>query len=164
MLLVAFVVMPIVEIWTILQVGAVIGAWWTVVLLVLDSLVGAWLVRREGARSFRAFQESVSRGGVPGREMADGALILVGGALMLTPGFVTDAFGALCVLPPTRALLRSALAGAIARRVVVGPVGPLSGFGGPAGQIAIMHKELVEEKRWLSDEHFAGWGNLDGSA
>ena len=122
-LFVAFVVMPIVEIWTILQVGSVIGAWWTVVLLVLDSLVGAWLVRREGARSFRAFQDAVSRGGVPGREIADGALILVGGALMLTPGFVTDVLGALCVLPPTRAMMRGALAGAIARRVVVGPFG-----------------------------------------
>ncbi len=129
-LFVAFVVMPVLEIWTILQVGSVIGAWWTVVLLVLDSLVGAWLVRREGARSFRAFQEATRRGSVPGREIADGALILFGGALMLTPGFLTDAFGVLLVLPLTRPVFRAALARAISRRVVPGPVAGLGGFGG----------------------------------
>ena len=138
-LLVAFVVMPLIEIIVIIQVGSVIGAWWTVLLLVADSLVGAWLVRREGARAFRALQEALRRGAVPGREIADGALILVGGTLMLTPGFVTDALGIALVLPFTRPLFRGALTQAVTRRIVVGggpagPMGPMGpmGFGGPA--------------------------------
>ncbi len=139
-LLVAFVVLPLIEIVVIIQVGSVIGAWWTVLLLVADSLVGAWLVRREGARAFRALQEALRRGAVPGREIADGALILVGGTLMLTPGFVTDVLGIALVLPFTRPLFRGALTQAVTRRIVVGggtggPAGPMGpmGFGGAAG-------------------------------
>ncbi len=137
-LVVAFVVLPLVEIIVIIQVGSVIGAWWTVLLLVVDSLVGAWLVRREGARAWRSLQDALRRGAVPGREIADGALILVGGTLMLTPGFVTDVLGIALVLPFTRPLFRGALTQAVTRRLVVGggPVGPGgfgAGFGRPGG-------------------------------
>ena len=94
--------MPLVEIWTILQVGKVIGPWWTIALLVLDSIIGSWLIRREGGRAWAALREAINGGRMPARELADAALILVGGTLMLSPGFVTDAFGILLILPVTR--------------------------------------------------------------
>ena len=127
----AFVVVPLVEIWTIIQVGQVIGAWWTLGLLVLSGVVGSWLVKREGARTFRAFRDALSAGRLPHRELADGILILVGGTLMLTPGFFSDVVGIVMILPFTRPIGRSVLAGAISRRLLArtGPGG--AGHGGP---------------------------------
>ncbi len=119
LLVAAFIAVPLVEIYVIVQIGQVIGAWWTILLLVADSLVGAWLVRREGGRAWRSLRTALEERRMPHRELADGVLILVGGTLMLTPGFVTDAFGVLCILPVTRPLGRKALAGVISRRLVV---------------------------------------------
>ncbi|MCU1691377.1 MAG: FxsA cytoplasmic rane protein [Frankiales bacterium] len=122
-LVVALVVVPLVELYVLIQVGQVIGAGWTVLLLVADSLLGGWLLRREGRRTWAAFRAASSRGAVPGAEVADGALVILGGALMITPGFVTDAFGLACVLPPSRRVLRRALLSYAARRVVGGRPG-----------------------------------------
>jgi UPF0716 protein FxsA len=119
LLFVSFVVMPLVEIYVLIQVGQVIGAWPTVLLLVLDSMLGAWIVRHEGARAWRALNEALASGRMPATEIADGALILVGGALMLTPGFVTDVLGALVVLPFTRPIARRLLAQVVSRRLLV---------------------------------------------
>ncbi len=130
-LFVAFVVMPLVEIYVLIQVGQVIGAWPTILLLVADSMLGAWIVRREGARAWRALNEALASGRMPATELADGALILVGGALMLTPGFVTDILGALVVLPFTRPVARRMLAQVVSRRLVV--IGPVMGPGMPPG-------------------------------
>ncbi|TDD60121.1 FxsA family protein, partial [Actinomadura rubrisoli] len=116
-LVLAFLLIPVVEIYTIIQVGQVIGAWPTVALLLAESLLGGWIVRREGRRAWRALQETFQRGTVPDRELADAALVLVGGVLLLTPGFVTDVFGFLFVLPFTRPLVRRALSGYAARRM-----------------------------------------------
>jgi UPF0716 protein FxsA len=113
-----FVALPILEIWVIIQVGQEIGALWTVLLLVLESLLGAWIVKREGRRAWRALSDSLSTGRMPGRELADAALVLAGGTLLLTPGFVTDVFGFFAVLPFTRPLARKVLGWAVARRVV----------------------------------------------
>lgn len=118
LLLVAFVVVPLVEIYVIIQIGQVIGAWWTIALLVADSILGSWLVKREGARAWRALNVALGEGRMPARELADGMLILVGGILMLTPGFVLDIFGILCILPATRPLGRRVLSGVISRRLV----------------------------------------------
>ena len=118
-LLVAFIVVPIVEIYVIIQVGQVIGPWWTILLLILDSIVGSWLVRSEGGRAWRALRGALDSGRMPAKEIADGALILIGGTLMITPGFVTDAFGILLVLPMTRPLFRRVLTGVVTRRLVV---------------------------------------------
>jgi UPF0716 protein FxsA len=115
-LLVAFLVVPIVEIYVIIQVGQAIGALPTVVLLVLESALGAWIVRREGARAWRSLRGAIGSGRLPSRELADAALVLVGGVLLLTPGFVTDVFGFFFVLPPTRPLARRLLFALIARR------------------------------------------------
>jgi UPF0716 protein FxsA len=118
LLLLAFVAVPVIEIYVIIQIGQVIGAWWTILLLVADSIFGTWLVKREGSRAWRALSAALEERRMPARELADGVLILVGGTLMLTPGFVTDFFGVLCILPLTRPLGRKVLAGVISRRLV----------------------------------------------
>ena len=111
-----FVVVPIVEIYVIVQVGSAIGALPTILLLLIESLIGGWLVKREGKRAWAALRTTVSTGRMPAKELADAALVLVGGTLLLTPGFVTDVFGFFFVLPFTRPLARRLLTAAIARR------------------------------------------------
>ena len=112
--------------------GRTIGGWPTVGLLLFESALGAWLVRREGSRAWNALATALRSGRMPSRELTDAALVLVGGTLLLTPGFVTDIAGFFFVLPFTRALTRPILAAIIQRRllglVVGGPTG-----GGPAG-------------------------------
>lgn len=119
LLVVAFVVVPIVEIYVIIQVGQVIGAWWTIALLIADSVFGAWLVRREGRRAWRALTTTLQSGRMPSTELADGALVLVGGTLMISPGFVTDVAGIALILPFTRPVARGLLARWVTRRLVV---------------------------------------------
>ncbi len=136
----AFVLVPLLEIYVIVQVGQVIGAWWTILLLVADSLLGAWLLRHEGGRAWRNLRDSVQEGRLPSTEIADGGLILVGGTLMLAPGFVTDVLGILLVLPFTRPLFRGILASAVARRLVLDVTGP-----GPEPQGPVVRGEVVDD-------------------
>jgi UPF0716 protein FxsA len=129
----ALLVVPVVEIAVIVAVGRTIGGWPTLALLVAESLLGAWLVRREGSRAFGALRSALRDGRMPSRELADAALVLVGGTLLLTPGFVTDIVGFLFILPVTRPLARRWLELLVARRLL-GPVGgawPPSGPGAP---------------------------------
>jgi UPF0716 protein FxsA len=114
-LFVVFVVVPVVELAVLIQIGHVIGTWNAIGLLLLVSLAGAWLVKREGLGVLRRFRQQMDAGRVPGRELADGVLILFAGALLLTPGFVTDFFGLLLLVPPVRSAVR---AGAMHRVVV----------------------------------------------
>jgi len=118
-LFVAFLVVPVLEIYVIIQVGQVIGGWETVFLLLVESLLGAWIVKREGRRAWRMLRETLASGRMPDRELADAALILVGGVLLLTPGFISDFFGFLCVLPFTRPVVRRMLTAYAARKVGV---------------------------------------------
>lgn len=118
LLLLLFVVVPAAEIYVLIQVGQVIGAAPTVLLLVADALLGAWLLRREGRKAWRALQEAIGSHRVPAREVADGALVVLGGAFLLTPGFLTDIVGVLCLLPPTRAVLRRVLTRVLGRRLL----------------------------------------------
>lgn len=127
LLLVAFVLVPLVEIYVIIQVGQVIGAWWTILLLIADSVFGSWLVKREGRRAWQALQVALQEHRMPAKELADGMLILIGGILMLTPGFVLDIFGAVCILPFTRPVGRRLLSGFISRRLVNVAVAPFPG-------------------------------------
>jgi UPF0716 protein FxsA len=101
-LLVAFLLLPVAEIAVIIQVGQQIGAGWTVALLLAISVLGAWLVKHEGRRAWLELRTAIDSGQPPGRELTDAALILVGGTLLMTPGFVTDVVGLLLVLPMTR--------------------------------------------------------------
>ncbi|MDN3356304.1 FxsA family protein [Actinomadura sp. DC4] len=165
-LLIAFLVVPILEIYVILQVGHLIGGWPTVALLIIESLVGAWIVRREGRRAWRALTSTFQKGGLPDRELADAALVLVGGVLLLTPGFVTDVFGFLFVLPFTRPAVRWALSAYVGRRVRVAQsraAASFEGFGGTprprdgsgpqegsaagAGGPGVVRGEVIEEDR-----------------
>jgi UPF0716 protein FxsA len=118
-----FVVLPVVEIYVLIRIGQVIGAWWTVLLLLADGVFGSWLMKREGSRTWRALREALERGRMPARELADGALVLVGGTLLVTPGFVSDVAGLLLVLPFTRPLARAALTRFLTRRFLAGSVG-----------------------------------------
>lgn len=105
LLLVAFIVVPLVELAVIGRVNDWLGLPATLALLLLDSIIGAVLVKREGRRAWLAFRTALAEARWPGDEVVQGALVLVGGALLLTPGFVTDAVGLAAVLPPTRRLL-----------------------------------------------------------
>ncbi len=126
----AFVVMPLAELFVLIQVGQVIGAWWTIGLLVLASILGTWLLKREGGRAWRAVREALGSGRVPTKELADGTLVVLGGAMLLAPGFLSDVFGVLLVLPPTRAVVRRLVLPLVASRVTVtGIGGRASGFG-----------------------------------
>ena len=119
-----FVVVQIVEIWLLIQVGQAIGGWQTLLLLVADSLLGAWLLRREGRRTWRAFRQALEERRVPAREVADGVLVIIGGTLLITPGFLSDIVGLLLLLPPSRAAIRPMLTRLFAARFgVVGVLG-----------------------------------------
>ena len=116
----AFFVVPLVELALIIKVGAEIGVLNTVGLLILSSIVGGWLMKREGLGVVRRIQGSVEAGRVPGAELVDAFLILLGGALMLAPGFLTDVAGMALLLPPVRSLVRRVLRRRFATRVVRG--------------------------------------------
>ncbi len=119
LLVLLFIVVPIVELYVLIQVGQAIGILPTIALLILDSMLGAWLMKREGARAWRAFQAAVNERRLPHREVADGFLVLLGGAFLLTPGFLTDAIGLVLLLPPTRAGVRRILLATFGKRFVL---------------------------------------------
>ena len=114
----ALLVVPVAEIALIVAVGSVIGGWQTLALLLAESALGAYLVKHEGRRSWQALKGALNTGQMPGREMADAALILIGGALLLTPGFLTDLVGFFFILPFTRPITRRWLQRVVERRLV----------------------------------------------
>ena len=118
-LVLLFILVPILELYVIIQVGQEIGALWTIAILVADSILGSLLLRAQGRSAWRRFNEALSAGRPPAREVLDGVLIVFGGALLLTPGFATDVGGLLLLIPPTRAVIRGVLVRRLAKRVVV---------------------------------------------
>jgi UPF0716 protein FxsA len=123
-LVLLFIVVPIAELAVIIQVGQEIGVLWTVAILIADSVLGSVLMRAQGRTAWRRFNAAVQAGRVPAREVLDGALVIFGGALLLTPGFITDVLGLLLLIPPTRAVVRRILAGRLAHRMVASVTGP----------------------------------------
>jgi UPF0716 protein FxsA len=123
LLLALFIVVPLVELCVIIQVGEAIGVLWTIALLLADSILGTLLMRSQSRTAWRRFQLALAEGRPPAREVLDGVLVIFGGALLLTPGFVTDIFGAVFLLPPTRAVVRGLLMRRFAARLFVGAVG-----------------------------------------
>jgi UPF0716 protein FxsA len=119
LLVLLFIVVPLVELYVIIQVGQAIGVWWTLALLVADSVAGSLLMRSQGRAALRRFQAALAEGRVPSREILDGILVVFGGAFLLTPGFVTDVLGAILLVPPTRALVRRVLVRRFVPRMVV---------------------------------------------
>jgi UPF0716 protein FxsA len=120
-----FIVVPIVELYVIIKVGSLIGVWPTLALLLADAVLGSLLLRHQGRSAWRRFNAALAERRFPGKEVADGLLVAIGGTLLLTPGFVTDIVGAIFLIPPTRAIVRRLLRGVVTRRFIV--------MGGPAG-------------------------------
>ena len=131
LLVLLFIVVPIAELYVIIQVGELIGVWPTLMLLLLDAIVGSWLLKHEGRAAWRRFNQALAEKRIPAAEVADGFLVILGGALLIAPGFITDIFGILFLIPPTRALARKVLYRfTVGRVAIVGvPVGSVGGFG-----------------------------------
>jgi UPF0716 protein FxsA len=126
-LLFLFIALPIAEIYVIIQVGDAIGWVPTLFLLILDGFAGAALARSQGRAAWERFNLALSQGRVPARETFDGAMIMLGGAFLLAPGFITDIVGFALLIPPTRAVFRAVVARLAKRRVAFGwaiPSGP----------------------------------------
>jgi UPF0716 protein FxsA len=134
LLILLFIVVPIAELYVIIKVGELIGVLPTLILLLADALLGSWLLKHQGRGAWRRFNEALAARRFPGREVVDGALIIVGGTLLLTPGFLTDIVGVFLLLPPTRAITRRLLKRfTIGRFMVVGiPGGGRGAFGPPS--------------------------------
>ncbi len=124
LLIVLFITVPILELFVILQIGGEIGVGPTVLVLLADAVLGSLLARSQGRAAWRRFTDATRAGRPPAREVIDGALVLFGGALLLTPGFLTDIFGILLLLPPTRAVARRVLVKRLAHRMVVSMTAP----------------------------------------
>ncbi|MFY0542928.1 FxsA family protein [Brevibacillus sp. H7] len=105
-LVILFIVIPAVELWGLISIGKVIGGWNTVALVILSGLIGAWLAKQQGLQVLRLLQVQLSRGQMPTDALIDGALVLVGAVLLLTPGFITDLTGFLMLIPYTRMIIR----------------------------------------------------------
>ena len=117
-----FILLPIAELFVIIQVGQAIGLVPTLFLLLLDGILGAALARSQGRAAWLRFNQTMAAGRVPAREVIDGALIVFGGALLLSPGFITDIFGIVLLLPPSRAIIRAMLKRAAAKTPTGRPV------------------------------------------
>ncbi len=130
-ILLAFVLVPIVEIGVFIEVGGALGLWPTLGLILLTAVLGSWQLRLQGLATLAKARSQMDQGVMPAHELFDGLCLLVAGALLLTPGFVTDAVGALLFLPPFRAMLRIWAARHVVSHTVytAGPGGP----GHPAG-------------------------------
>ena len=115
LLLALFIVVPLVELYVIIKIGGAIGVLPTIALLLLDSILGTMLLRSQGRAVWARFQAALAENRIPGREVFDGAMVIIGGTLLLTPGFVTDVVGLVFLIPPTRDLVRR-LGTAIAKR------------------------------------------------
>jgi UPF0716 protein FxsA len=102
LLFIVFLVVPLVEIWLLIEVGSVIGAIWTVILVVLTAMIGAALVRAQGLATLSRSQAQLRAGELPAVEMFEGVALIVAGALLLTPGFFTDIVGFTLLVPPLR--------------------------------------------------------------
>jgi UPF0716 protein FxsA len=120
LLILLFILVPIAEIYVIIQVGQAIGPLPTIALLIVDSLLGAWLLRRQGRLAWLAFRDALAVGRMPHREILDGVMVILGGAFLLTPGFLTDIVGVVLLIPPTRRVIGRWVTRAALRR---GPLG-----------------------------------------
>lgn len=148
LLFLAFVVLPIVEMTILIKVGSIIGALNTIGLVLLTAVVGAAMLRQQGLATLMRANERLNSGELPAREVAEGILLAVGGALLITPGFVTDFAGLLCLMPFTRRWLATR----VLRRIVV--INTRQGFGASSGQnpFSEVHEEIIIEGEFRRDE------------
>ncbi|NOQ15021.1 MAG: exlusion protein FxsA [Methyloprofundus sp.] len=97
-----FLIVPFIEIYLLLQIGGIVGVFPTIALVVLTAIIGVGLLRQQGMATWQRFQDNLQKGEIPAYEMVEGPILLVGGALLLTPGFFTDVIGFACLIPPVR--------------------------------------------------------------
>ncbi len=116
-----FLIVPFIEIYLLLQIGGIVGIFPTIALVVLTAVIGASLLRQQGIATWQRFQENLQRGEIPAYEMVEGPILLVGGALLLTPGFFTDVIGFACLIPPMRKKIAQYI---IEKRLVSAGVAP----------------------------------------
>jgi UPF0716 protein FxsA len=128
-LIAIFVVVPLLELYVIYKVGNAIGLVPTLLILAADSLLGSWLLKSQGRAVWQRFNETMRSGRVPHREVVDGVLVIFGGAFLITPGFITDVFGVLLLLPPTRSLFRRMVQKRLETRVSSAAQDAVSGRG-----------------------------------
>src|ERR687896_2629417 len=120
-LILIFIVVPFAELYLIIEVvGELIGPVWTILLLAASSVLGSVLLRSQGRAVWNRFNDTMRAGRVPHREVVDGALVIFGGAFLITPGFLTDIVGLALLIPPTRRLVRRTVERRLGRRVEVG--------------------------------------------
>ncbi len=117
-----FAVIPVIEVYLLIRVGSLIGAVPTVALLLAISMAGAWLVRHQGFEIMRRIQSEMAQGRLPAAELLDGAMVLVGGVLLLTPGFFTDFLGLFFLIPFTRAIIKQFVGLWLQRRLAGGTI------------------------------------------
>ena len=135
LLVLIFIVVPIAELALLIQVGELIGVWWTIAILIADSILGSLLMRSQGRATWRRFNVALQAGRPPAREVLDGVLVIFGGALLLTPGFISDILWLALLLPPTRAVVRRILVHRFADRMIASATRRRpAGFGPPPGR------------------------------
>jgi UPF0716 protein FxsA len=118
LVLVALLLVPVLEIGLLIAVGHLIGVWPTIALVLVETLLGAYLVKREGLHARTALRTAVNSGQMPARQLTDAALVLVGGVLLLLPGFLTDLVGLVFLLPFTRPVTRRWLQAMVERQLL----------------------------------------------
>ena len=128
-----FVIVPVLDLIVLVWAGERMGFWPTVALILLTAAVGSWLAKREGLSAWQKVQRKLATGGLPGPELVDGLVILVAGALLLTPGFLTDLVGLLGLIPVTRAMLRKAITSRFKKGIESGSIRVVGG-GAPLGR------------------------------
>jgi len=126
--IVLFLVVPIVEIYILLKVGNIIGAFPTIILVVLTAVIGAGLLRQQGLSTLARLQQNMGQGKIPAQEMIEGVLLAVGGALLMTPGFVTDTMGFLCLLPFSRTFIAKNIMKRSVEKIKAGAGAQMGGF------------------------------------
>ena len=170
-LLLALICVPILEIAVFIQAGAVIGLWPTIGLVVLTAVAGTWLLRQQGLATLARAQRSMEHNQLPVNELFDGLCLLIGGILLLTPGFVTDSVGLLLLVPGVRALLRAWVGHVLARsghvhvagrHFVMRDVGPGHGRDEPPETWTATEDETVIEVDYTEIEDEDEDGNKGG--
>ena len=175
-ILLAFIAIPLLEIAVFIEVGGFIGLWWTLVVVVGTAFAGTYMLRRQGLATLRRAQDNMAEGRMPLREVFDGLCLLIAGALLLAPGFVTDLAGALLLMPPARLLLgqlvarhivasgqfQSALNFILAQHRLVEPLyqlekGKKLSVETPAAGRAFMEEQLLKGSQMLGDLWFTAW-------
>ena len=135
-----FIIVPLVELYLIIEVGSLIGALWTVFLVLLTAVIGVSLLRIQGFNTLNRARQNMEKGTLPAMEMMEGIMLAVGGALLITPGFITDTLGFLCLIPATRRLMIAYLV----RRATIHAQGFQTRSGGPRPPGQHPHGRTIE--------------------